>query len=111
MAAYSSIVSIISWRLLRDGASAQLSSEYPQIPLYSPLIQHPDSLCSSIVNRPATYRQYAIAASTRPWPVPFLMGKFGDLSIESHRHLCFKQAQPKMCHFPKDDDGVEHIFF
>ena len=23
------------------------------------------------------------------------------------RHLCFKQAQPKMCHSPKVDDGVE----
>ena len=22
-------------------------------------------------------------------------------------HLCFKQAQPKMCHSPKVDDGVE----
>ena len=25
-------------------------------------------------------------------------------------HLCFKQAQPKMCHSPKVDDGVD-IFF
>ena len=25
-------------------------------------------------------------------------------------HLCFKQAQPKMCRSPKVDDGVE-IFF
>ena len=25
-------------------------------------------------------------------------------------HLCFKQAQPKICHSPKVDDGVE-IFF
>ena len=25
-------------------------------------------------------------------------------------HLCFKQAQPKMCHSPKVDDGVEHFF-
>ena len=24
-------------------------------------------------------------------------------------HLCFKQAQPKMCHCPKVDDGVEHL--
>ena len=22
-------------------------------------------------------------------------------------HLCFKQAQPKMCHSPKVDDGVD----
>ena len=25
-------------------------------------------------------------------------------------HLCFKQAQPKMCHIPKVDDKVD-IFF
>ena len=25
-------------------------------------------------------------------------------------HLCFKQAQPKICHSPKVDDGVD-IFF
>ena len=24
--------------------------------------------------------------------------------------LCFKQAQPKMCHSPKVDDGVEFFF-
>ena len=84
LAAYSSMVRIISWRLFRDGASAQLLSEYPQIPQYSPLIQHPDPLCSSLVNSPATYMQYAIAAKTRPWSVLFLMEKFGDLSDESH---------------------------
>ena len=28
-------------------------------------------------------------------------------------HLCFKQAQPKMCHSPKVDDGVDiyNFFF
>ena len=26
-------------------------------------------------------------------------------------HLCFKQAQPKMCHSPKVDEGVDHFFF
>ena len=26
-------------------------------------------------------------------------------------HLCFKQAQPKMCHSPLVDDGVEIYFF
>ena len=25
-------------------------------------------------------------------------------------HLCFKQAQPKMCHSPKVDDGVKNNF-
>ena len=25
-------------------------------------------------------------------------------------HLCFKQAQPKMCHSPKVDDGVDSFF-
>ena len=25
-------------------------------------------------------------------------------------HLCFKQAQPKMCHSPKVDDRVEFYF-
>ena len=29
--------------------------------------------------------------------------------VEQPRHLCFKQAQPKMGHSPKVDDGV-HIF-
>ena len=27
------------------------------------------------------------------------------------RHLCFKQAQPKMCHSPKVEDGIENQFF
>ena len=26
-------------------------------------------------------------------------------------HLCFKQAQPKIRHSPKVDDGVEFFFF
>ena len=26
-------------------------------------------------------------------------------------HLCFKQAQPKMCHSPKADDRVQTFFF
>ena len=26
-------------------------------------------------------------------------------------HLCFKQAQPKMCHSPKVDDGVDIFLF
>ena len=35
----------------------------------------------------------------------------GAVSIQLHAaHLCFKQAQPKMCHSPKVDDGVD-IFF
>ena len=25
-------------------------------------------------------------------------------------HLCFMQAQPKMCHSPKVDEGVDHFF-
>ena len=25
-------------------------------------------------------------------------------------HLCFKQAQPKMCHSPKVDDGVDILY-
>ena len=27
------------------------------------------------------------------------------------QHLRFKQAQPKMCHSPKVEDGVENKFF
>ena len=29
------------------------------------------------------------------------------LMTTSASHLCFKQAQPKMCHSPKVDDGVD----
>ena len=33
-----------------------------------------------------------------------------SLLVEGLLHLCFKQAQPKICHSPKVDDGVD-IFF
>ena len=26
-------------------------------------------------------------------------------------HMCFKQAQPKICHSPKVDNGVENKLF
>jgi hypothetical protein len=34
-----------------------------------------------------------------------------NLMTTSAGHLCFKQAQPKMCHSPKVDDRVELLFF
>ena len=38
------------------------------------------------------------------------LGKQTLGNFTNGNHLCFKQAQPKMCHSRKVDDGVE-IFF
>ena len=45
--------------------------------------------------------------STGPTPSSFICGEsFQDSSVFT-LHLCFKQAQPKMCQSPKVDDGVD----
>ena len=36
-----------------------------------------------------------------------LAQRAGIFAAKRAIHLCFKQAQPKMCHSPKVDDGVD----
>ena len=49
--AYSSHTLSILCRELLDGAIRRLSSLYPRIPIYSPLIQHPDFISRSCLKR------------------------------------------------------------
>ena len=43
-------------------------------------------------------------------PRQFILTEINLQAASYIHHLCFKQAQPKMCHSPKVDDGV-YIFF
>ena len=78
--AYSSQVVRMSCNADRDGASARLSSLYPNMPLEYPMTQQPDLFLLRRENSSSQYMQYAMAASTLPWPQPFFTVNLAEYS-------------------------------
>ena len=68
-----------------------------------------DSVASLVVADP-TLANFPTDTDTRPISHSKQNLSFGSFLTRQDPHLRFKQAQPKMCHSQKVEDGVENHF-